>query len=145
MPPCPRAVGSKAHTDSLPYHVNFEDLERVAGIEPAPRAWKARVIPFHHTRPLTMLVSSWVIGRQVELWRRHTFRSASRYLLCALRARAASGTAEAVGRLRATGLSVRLLTNSMRVPKRVIIDELSAIGFAVDAFGTLKPAGAAYD
>lgn len=28
----------------------FKDLERAAGIEPAPRAWKARVIPFHHAR-----------------------------------------------------------------------------------------------
>lgn len=30
-------------------------LERVAGIEPAPRAWKARVIPFHHTRASELL------------------------------------------------------------------------------------------
>ena len=39
-------------------------LERVAGIEPAPRAWKARVIPFHHTRSLTLVHISWVMRRQ---------------------------------------------------------------------------------
>ena len=30
--------------------LSFKLLERVAGIEPAPKAWKALMIPFHNTR-----------------------------------------------------------------------------------------------
>ena len=42
-------------------------MERAAGIEPAPRAWKARVIPFHHARA-EAVASSWLRSGQ-ELWK----------------------------------------------------------------------------
>ena len=32
------------------------ELERVAGIEPASLAWKARALPLSYTRPLTLLL-----------------------------------------------------------------------------------------
>ena len=43
-------------------------MERAAGIEPAPRAWKARVIPFHHARVCATLATGWRIIGQGHVW-----------------------------------------------------------------------------
>ena len=43
----------------------WRTLERVAGIEPAPRAWKAHVIPFHHTRAGALAMRSLPQGQGV--------------------------------------------------------------------------------
>ena len=53
------------------------------------------------------------------------------------------GAVDAVERLRAANLPVRLLTNSTRRPKRVIVRKLTAMGFPVDASEILTPAEAA--
>ena len=58
---------------------------------------------------------------------------------------AVPGAVEAVERLRASNLPVRFLTNSTRRPKRVILQKLVAMGFAVDASEILTPAQAACD
>ena len=52
---------------------------------------------------------------------------------------------EAVERLRRNKLSVRFVTNSTRRPKRIILQKLLAMGFAVDSSEILTPAEAACD
>ena len=41
-------------TGVLPVTLNSLVMERVTGIEPVTRAWKARVLPLHHTRSMEL-------------------------------------------------------------------------------------------
>ena len=58
---------------------------------------------------------------------------------------AIEGSAEAVRRLRKTGLDIRFITNSTRNPRRVIISKLSRLGFDVSARELFTPAAAAIE
>lgn len=40
----------KCSTPELQEQIALLKMERVAGIEPAPSAWKAEVLPLNHTR-----------------------------------------------------------------------------------------------
>ncbi len=41
-------------------------MERVAGIEPAPSAWKAEVLPLNYTRRVVTKVGRMVVGEGFE-------------------------------------------------------------------------------
>ena len=43
-------------------------MERVAGIEPASLAWKAKVLPLNYTRALTVVISNNSIPRRSGWW-----------------------------------------------------------------------------
>ena len=46
----------------------FLKVERVAGIEPASLAWKAKVLPLNYTRALTIVISNNSIPRRSDWW-----------------------------------------------------------------------------
>ena len=59
--------------------------------------------------------------------------------------KALPGSVAAVERLRERGLPIRFLTNTTRRPKRVIVEDLQNMGFAVEVSEVLTPAEAACD
>lgn len=58
---------------------------------------------------------------------------------------AVEGAAEAVARLRDSGLPVRFVTNSTRSPRRALLAKLAQMGFALDSAELFTPARAAVD
>lgn len=59
--------------------------------------------------------------------------------------RAIDGAPDAVARLAGAGLPVRFVTNSTRAPRRVLLQRLHNMGFAIDADQLFTPARAACD
>jgi HAD superfamily hydrolase (TIGR01458 family) len=53
------------------------------------------------------------------------------------------GSAEAIGRLRAAGLSVRFISNTTRSPRKALVAQLAGFGIEVSDDEVLTPAGAA--
>ena len=59
---CPKCHINKQTT------FRFLKVERVAGIEPASLAWKAKVLPLNYTRALTVVISNNSIPRRSGWW-----------------------------------------------------------------------------
>lgn len=53
------------------------------------------------------------------------------------------GAVDAIGRLRATGLPVRFVTNTTSKPKRIVVDSLQGMGFEIASADVFTPAQAA--
>ena len=59
---CPKCYMNKQTT------FRFLKVERVAGIEPASLAWKAKVLPLNYTRALTIEISNNSIPHRSNWW-----------------------------------------------------------------------------